>query len=455
MLAPSLFCYFGVKREKYMVTVKDVEKNSYAYKAGISGGDVLLSVNGNNITDVLDYRYYTTEKKLKLGIMRGKEKFEICITKKDEYDELGLEFETYLMDKQHSCRNGCIFCFIDQNPKGMRDSIYFKDDDSRMSFFFGNYVTLTNLDKAEVERIIKMRISPVNISVHTTDPQLRVEMMKNKNAGKSLEYIKMFYDGEIEMNCQIVLCKGINDGKQLEKSLKDLSGYYPYVQSIAVVPAGLTAHRKGLCHLEPYGVEDSAEVIDLINKIGAENTKKYGSRLCYASDEWYINAGREIPGEDYYEGYPQIENGVGMIRSMETEIDDEIKAKYRSGYEMAEKRRISVATGEAAYDFIKKSVEKITDKWYNLNCNVYKVKNIFFGGGVTVAGLLTGGDLLAALEGKDLGDALYIPSVMLRREQDKFLDDMTVSELSDRLGVEIRTISSDGKDFVCSILGCR
>ena len=436
-----------------MVTVKGVEKNSLAYSAGVLPGDNLVLVNGNEINDVLDYRYYTTEKKLSLSLLRDGKEIEISFKKKDQYDEIGLEFETYLMDKQHSCKNKCIFCFIDQNPCGMRDSIYFKDDDSRMSFFFGSYVTLTNLSQKDVDRIIKMRISPVNISVHTTNPALRVEMMKNKYAGEVLSYLKDFDNGEIKMNCQIVLCKNVNDGKELERSLRDLSAY-SNIQSIAVVPAGLTAHREGLCHLEPFSEKDCLEVIKTIDKYAEKNLAEKGMRLCYASDEWYIKAGLPIPDSDYYEEYPQIENGVGMIRSMDDEIDDEIDFLSSDGFELCEKRNISVATGEAAYSFIKNCVEKITDKWYNLNCNVYKVKNEFFGGEVTVAGLLTGSDLKSQLSGKPLGDILFIPSVMLRHEGDKFLDDMTVSELSEALGVKVCPISSDGAEFVDNLLGC-
>ncbi len=438
-----------------MVTVKAVEKSSYAERAGIRSGDVLVSVNGNEICDVLDYRYYVTEKKLTLVLDREDDEIVAKITKNDEYDDIGLEFETYLMDKQHSCRNKCIFCFIDQNPHGMRETIYFKDDDSRMSFFFGNYVTLTNLDDKEVDRLIKMRISPINISVHTTNPELRNKMLGNRFAGDSLKYIKRFHDGGINMNFQIVLCRGINDGEELERSLRELSAYAPYTQSIAVVPTGLTAHREGLYPLEPFTAEQAAEVIALIDRIANENIKKYGSRLCYASDEWYLESGAEIPDEDYYEGYPQIENGVGMIRSMDAEIDCEIAALCDDGVTLSEPRKISVVTGEAAFDFIKKSVEKITDKWYNLICNVYCAKNHFFGGEVTVAGLLTGSDLVRALEGKELGDTLYIPSVMLRREGDRFLDDMTLSELEEKLGVTILQTSSDGADFVDTLLGIR
>ena len=436
-----------------MVTVQNVEKGSYAAKTGILPRDILVSVNGNDITDVLDYRYYTTEKKLIFSLLRDGEPIEIKIVKKDMYDEVGLGFETYLMDKQHSCKNKCIFCFIDQNPPGMRESIYFKDDDDRMSFFYGNYVTLTNLTDREVDRIIKMRISPVNISVHTTNPELRVRMMKNKNAGDCLRFLKRFYDGGISMNCQIVLCKGINDKEELDRSLRELSDYYPLVESIAVVPTGLTAYREKLFPLEPFLPEDCKEVIAQINKIGDENREKHGVRLCYASDEWYITAGLPIPEEEYYEEYPQIENGVGMIRSMDREVDEEIEALSDEGFTLDSPRRISVVTGEAAYDFIQKAVEKITKKWYNLECFVYAAKNLFFGGGVTVAGLLTGSDLLAALKDRELGDILYIPAVAVRHEGHIFLDDMTVEELSDSLGVPIEPLDSDGGTFVRTLLG--
>ena len=436
-----------------MVTVQNVEKGSYAAKAGILPKDVLLSVNGNEIIDVLDYRYYTTEKKLVLSFLRGGEPFETKITKKDMYDEVGLEFETYLMDKQHSCKNKCIFCFIDQNPPGMRESIYFKDDDDRMSFFFGNYVTLTNLSDREVDRIIKMRISPVNISVHTTNPELRVKMMKNKHAGECLRYLKRFYDGGISMNCQIVLCKNINDGEELDRSLRELSAYAPLVESIAVVPTGLTAHREKLFPLEPFSPEDCEKVIAQINRIGEENLKKHGARLCYASDEWYITAGKPLPNEDYYEEYPQIENGDCMIRSMDTEIDDGIAALEDEGFTLDAPRRVSVVTGEAAFEFIKNAVEKITKKWYNLECFVYVAKNLFFGGGVTVAGLLTGSDLVTALEEKELGDILYVPAVAVRHEGHIFLDDMTTEELSEKLGVPVEPLDSDGSAFVRTLLG--
>ena len=436
-----------------MVKIKAVEKGKYADKAGIKSGDVLVSINGNSITDVLDYRFYMIDKKLALGICRDGEQLTFNLRKKDEYDELGLEFETYLMDEKHSCRNKCVFCFIDQNPEGMRESIYFKDDDSRLSFFFGNYVTLTNLKDEDVARIIKMRISPVNISVHTTNPELRVKMMNNRFAGESLRFLDEFQKGEIEMNCQIVLCRGLNDGKELERSVADLSARFPYVSSIAVVPSGLTKYREGLYSLAPFTKEDAGDVIDIVERLGKENLEKFGQRIVYASDEWYLTAEREMPCSEYYEDFPQLDNGVGMIRSMGDEIDDELVFVKENGFKLENERRISVVTGEAAYDFIAESAKKVCDAVPGLKCNVYCAKNYFFGGTVTVAGLLTGSDLITALDGKDLGEELFIPSVMLRHEGDLFLDNMSLDELSERLGIPITPTESTGEAFVKALVG--
>ncbi len=436
-----------------MVKICGVEKNSYADKAGIKVGDELVSVSGNEIRDVLDYRFYIMDKKITVEVVRCGEKMSFPIKKKDEYDDIGLEFETYLMDKKHSCKNKCVFCFIDQNPHGMRESIYFKDDDSRLSFFFGNYVTLTNLTDEEVDRIIKMRISPVNISVHTTNPELRCRMMKNPNSGTSLRYLQKFRDGEIMMNCQIVLCKGLNDGDELKKTLSDLCSFYPYVESIAVVPAGLTGHRDGLYPLEPFDKEDSERVLNIINAQGDMNLAHIGQRLVYASDEWYLKAEREIPDFEYYEDYPQLENGVGMIRSMGDEVDEELQYLLEDDITLECDRCVSVVTGEAAYSFIKECAEKITKQYPNLKCNVYCAKNEFFGGSVTVAGLLTGKDMLKALEGKYLGEELFIPECCLRHEKDLFLDDMSIDEFSEKLGVKVTPNESNGGSFVRCILG--
>ena len=433
-----------------MVTITGVEKASPAAKHGILPGDILISINGHDINDVLDYRFRLTEKKITLLIHRGPDLKEITI-KKDEYSDIGLEFETYLMDKKHSCRNKCVFCFIDQLPKGMRDTLYFKDDDSRLSFLMGNYITLTNLSEEDVDRIIEMKTSPINVSVHTTNPELRVNIMKNKNAGKVLSYLRRFADAGISLNCQIVLCKGINDGKELERSMTDLAALYPSLVGVSIVPAGITNYREGLCHLEPFTAEEAGEVIDTIDKFGEKCLKKFGTRLFFSSDELYIEAGRELPGEDYYEGYPQIENGVGMIRSMDGEFTDELD--FLDEYDLEKPRKVSVATGAAAYDFIKSLADRLCEQVPTLECHVYKIINDFFGHNITVAGLLTGKDLANQLKGKDLGDRLLIPRVTLRSEGDVFLDDTTPEWLSEQLGgVEIVPVESTGNDFVSKVL---
>ncbi len=433
-----------------MVTITGVEKASPAAKHGILPGDILISINGHDINDVLDYRFRLTEKKITLTLHRGADLLDVTI-KKDEYSDIGLEFETYLMDKKHSCRNKCVFCFIDQLPKGMRDTLYFKDDDSRLSFLMGNYITLTNLSEEDVDRIIEMKTSPINVSVHTTNPELRVKMMKNKNAGKVLSYLRRFADAGISLNCQIVLCKGINDGKELERSMTDLAALYPSLIGVSIVPAGITNYRDGLCHLEPFTAEEAGEVIDTIDKFGEKCLKKFGTRLFFSSDELYIEAGRELPGEDYYEGYPQIENGVGMIRSLDGEFTDELD--FLDEYDLEKPRKVSVATGAAAYDFIKSLADRLCEQVPTLECHVYKIINDFFGHNITVAGLLTGKDLANQLKGKDLGDRLLIPRVTLRSEGDVFLDDTTPEWLAEQLGgIEVVPVESTGNDFVSKVL---
>ncbi len=434
-----------------MVKISGVEKKSAAEKAGIKPGDVLVSIGDNEICDVLDYRFYITEKKLDIKVKRDSE--ELCfVIKKPQYDDIGLEFDTYLMDEKHSCTNKCVFCFIDQNPKGMREMCYFKDDDSRMSFFYGNYVTLTNMKQSEVERLIKMRISPINISVHTTNPDLRCKMLCNRFAGEVLRYMDMFREGGISMNCQIVLCKGLNDGKELERTLNDLAGMFPSVESIAVVPSGLTKYREGLYPLEDFTKEDAKEVIRLVNKKRREFEEKTGHTIVQCSDEWYLKAGIELPEEDYYEGYPQLDNGVGLIRCMENEVLFRIDELVEEGFRLKKPRRISSVTGEAAYPFIKRMAQKLEKTFEGLTFNVYECKNDFFGHSVTVAGLLTGGDVYNRLKNEDLGQELIIPSVMLRHEGDLFLDNMHIDELSQKLGVKITPIPCNGDDFVDTAL---
>ena len=433
------------------VIIKSVERGSPAYKAGIKSGDNLLSIDGNEIMDVLDYRFYQDNERLTVEVIDSSGKTKTARIKKDEYEELGLEFETYLMDKKHSCRNKCVFCFIDQLPKGLRESLYFKDDDSRLSFLFGNYITLTNITEHEVERIIKMHISPINISVHTTNPNLRVKMMANKNAGKALQIIDRFNSAGIKLNCQLVLCPGSNDGEELERTLSDLSRL-ENAECIAAVPVGLTAYREGLAEIEPFNKQTAGAVLDIIDKYGDICLTKYGQRRIYGADEFYLLAEREIPEADYYGDFLQLENGVGLWSLLRSEALD---ALNDCDYKLEDERIISLVTGEAAYPLIKMIAEKCMGKNPLLKARVFPIKNNFFGGKINVSGLVTATDIEAQLKNEDLGEELLIPSVMLRAEGDMFLDSVTVDELSKRLGVKITPVNNDGYELVDAILGIK
>ena len=431
------------------VVINSVCKGSVAEKKGIRAGDTLISIDKNEIMDVLDYRFYQNNSKLTVEYINSKGKIKKAKIKKSEYEELGLEFETYLMDKKHSCRNKCIFCFIDQMPKGLRESLYFKDDDSRLSFLFGNYITLTNITEHEVERIIKMHISPINISVHTTNPELRVKMMNNKNAGKVLQIIERFNDAGIKLNCQLVLVPGYNDKEELKRSLRDLTAL-ENVECVAAVPVGLTRYRENLVELSPFDKENAALTIDIIDSFGEECLKKYGERRVFAADEFYIKSGRKLPDADYYEEFHQLENGVGLVPLLKSEVNSAISEE---DYTFADKRKITMVTGEAAYPFICELVDNILKKWDNLECRVKAVKNNFFGGHITVAGLVTATDILEQLKDIDLGDELLIPAVMLRDGGDMFLDSITLDELSEKLNVKITPVNNDGYEFLDKILG--
>ncbi len=435
-----------------MVKITDVEKGSYADKCGIMPGDVLKMIDGNEINDVLDYRFYLTEKKINLTLLRGEKEYTAEI-KKSQYDDIGLSFETPLMDKKHSCKNACIFCFIDQNPKGLRDSLYFKDDDSRLSFIHGNYITLTNMSDADVDRIVKMRFSPINISVHTTNPDLRVKMMKNPRSGEVLSYLKRFKEAGLSMCGQIVLCKGINDGDELLRSMRDLSENFPEMGSVSIVPAGLTKFRDKLFPLSDFSESEAASVIDMIDAFGCEMLQKHGSRMFFAADEFYLKAKRPIPDADYYEGYPQIENGVGMIRSF---LDD-FSFAWEDVADMAdsllEERRVSVVTGKAAYPMINELCKRLSGFIKNLHIDVYEIINHFYGESITVAGLLTGKDICEQLCGKALGDELFIPANALRDGEDVFLCGMRLAELEDKLSVRAVVSENDGYEFVRALLG--
>ena len=431
------------------VVIKSVEKGSPAYKAGIKSGDVLVSIDSNEIMDVLDYRFYQNNEKLTLFYINSKGKQKKAKIKKKEYAEIGLEFETYLMDKKHSCRNKCIFCFIDQLPKGLRESLYFKDDDSRLSFLFGNYITLTNITEHEIERIIKMHISPINISVHTTNPELRVKMMNNKNAAKVMDIINRFNDAGIKINCQLVLVPQYNDGKELESSLCDLCAL-ENVDCIAAVPVGITGHRDGLAEIRGFTKQEAKETVEIIERFAAKNYEKYGKRKTYAADEFYILSNKKLPDADYYEDFLQLENGVGLVPLLLREVQSAIK---NCDYILGKKRIITMVTGEAAYTFIQEIVDNITRKWDNLDCRVMSIKNNFFGGKITVAGLVTATDIIEQLSGVDIGEELLIPSVMLRDAGDMFLDSITLEELSEKLKVKIIPVDNNGYELLDKVLG--
>lgn len=430
------------------VIIKGVTVGSPAYKAGITSGEILSELNGNEIVDVLDYRFYQNERKLTVKLQSPNGGTREVTVVKPEYDELGLEFETYLMDKQHSCRNKCIFCFIDQLPQGMRDSLYFKDDDSRMSFLFGNYITLTNLTEHEIDRIIKLHISPVNVSVHTTDPELRCKIMGNRFAGKSLEILWRLCDAGISVNCQLVLVPGWNDGDALRKSLADLIKY-PSVGSIACVPVGLTGHREGLCELESFNKTTAADVVDITEEFGEKTVKMYGERRVFAADEFYLAAERKMPEASHYGDFLQLENGVGMWAMLKSECDEAME-NIEPPKAM---RKITVATGEAAYPLISNIVDKVSEKWHNLDCKVLAIKNNFFGGKITVTGLVTGTDIIDQSKDKDLGSELLISSSMLRNEGDMFLDSITVKEAEQALNVKFRVVDNDGWSLIAALAG--
>ena len=424
------------------VVISGIETGSIAERFGIKAGDTLVAVSGHDIRDVLDYMFYIAEPTVRLQLKRDNKHIILKITK-SEYDDIGLQFSSFLMDEKQSCKNKCVFCFIDQMPPDMRETLYFKDDDARLSFLQGNYVTLTNMSEEDIDRIIKMRLN-INISVHTTNPELRCRMMNNRFAGEKLDFLRRLAAGGICMNCQIVLCPRLNDGDELRRSLSDLGALMPNVNSIAVVPVGLTRFREGLFPLEAFTKESAAAAIDIIEEFQREFTEKYGTRLVYPADEFFIKAEREIPQAEYYEDYPQYENGVGIIRSLEDEFMAALEECEDTG---AEERELSVATGEAAYPYICRLTELLMKRFPQINCHVYKIINNFFGESITVAGLLTGRDIIAQLENKPLGSRLLLPGVMIKRDSELFLDDITIGGVEAALSVKIETVANDGYEL--------
>ncbi len=436
-----------------MVRIFEVERGSRACEAGICAGDLLVSINGNEIVDVLDYRFYLAERQVSLSLLREGEPFAVTFHK-DTYDDIGLSFETPLMDKKQCCANRCIFCFIDQLPKGLRETLYFKDDDARLSFLHGNYITLTNLRDADIDRIIKMHISPINVSVHTTNPKLRCEMMKNRRAGEVLAYLDRLAAAGIRLCGQIVLCRGINDGEELSRTMEDLFSLHPAMTSVSVVPAGLTRYREGLYPLTPFTPEECRFVIEQVNAFGDKCERECGDRIFCCADEFYLKAGLPLPEEDYYGDYEQIENGVGMLRSLMAEFGNELA--YLEDYlpdGMRSERHISMATGKAAAPTLRALAAALTKRVRGLTVDVYEVENSFFGPEITVSGLLTGKDMAEQLMGKALGEELLISASTLRAEGDLFLCGMTPQELSERLGVPITPVQSDGGSLLAAMLG--
>ena len=431
------------------VVIYAVDQGSPAERAGILPGETLYSMNGNEICDVLDYRFYETEQELSLLLGSKEGERRTVNIRKGQYQPIGLGFETYLMDRQHSCRNKCVFCFIDQLPKGLRESLYFKDDDSRLSFLFGNYITLTNLSQHEADRIISMHISPINVSVHTTNPELRVKMMGNRFAGESLRHLYRFAQAGVKLNCQLVLCHGWNDGEELERTLKDLLALHPSVQSVALVPLGVTRFREGLTPLTPYDAETAAQVVDAAERWGQDMLRLHGERVCYAADEFYLKAQRPLPPAAFYGAFDQLENGVGLVASFQEEFLDALEEF--PGDDAC--REYTFATGVSFAPFLEELLDALHRKCHNLKYRVVPIRNRFFGESINVAGLVTGCDLIGQLEGSQLGDALFLPSSMLRHEGDLFLDGTSLDEVERRLGVRTVTVPDDGCELLNLIVG--
>ena len=405
----------------------------------VAVGDRLLSVNGNRILDVLDYKFYAYDRDLHLVLARPDGREYRLHVRKREGGDLGLDFESYLMDRPRSCANNCVFCFIDQLPQGMRPTMYFKDDDARLSFLLGNYITLTNLSDREIERIIALHVSPVNVSVHTMNPELRIRMLKNRRAGESIRTMKRLAEAGIVMNCQIVCCPGWNDGAELDYSMRELAALWPSVHSVSIVPVGLTRYREGLAELQPFTPEHAAETIDQVTAFGDICIQKYGSRIFFCGDELYLKAGRDFPPDEFYEEYTQLENGIGMLRLLETEFCSALRLSDDPG-----PQRCSIATGVAAAPWLQMLADRAMSRYPAMEIQILPIVNDFFGHQITVAGLITGRDLIRQLRGKDLGDRLLISQNMLRREERDFLDDVTLLEAEKALGVPVIPVESDG-----------
>lgn len=427
--------------------IKSIDNDS-RMRRHASPGDSVVSINGNKIRDVLDYKFYSYDRHLTVVLRSPDGKEKTVKIRKGEGEDLGLNFETYLMDRPRSCANNCVFCFIDQLPEGMRPTMYFKDDDARLSFLLGNYVTLTNFSPREVQRIMDLHISPINVSVHTTEPELRRTMLRNPRAGESLEIMQRFADAGIIMNCQIVCCPGLNDGEHLDRSMRDLAALWPHVHSVSIVPVGLTRFRDGLYPLEKFTPEHSRETIEQVTAFGDRCMEKYGSRIFWCGDEMYLRAGMELPPDEFYEEYTQLENGIGMLRLMETEFTSAVSLA-----EGPDSQPFSIATGAAAAPLMNRLLKAAGERFPSVRGTVYEIRNDFFGPDITVAGLITGRDLIAQLKDRDLGARLLISKTMLRQEEMDFLDDITLEEASRELGVPIIPVAEDGFELCDAMMG--
>lgn len=429
--------------------ISQVKEGSIAWELELEPGDELISINGETIEDVFDYYYLVNDEYIELLVRKPSgEEWELEIEKEFEED-LGIEFENSLMDEYRSCRNKCVFCFIDQMPPGMRETLYFKDDDSRLSFLQGNYVTLTNMSDHDIDRIIHYHLAPINISFQTTNPKLRCKMLNNRFAGDIFPKVQRLFEAGIEMNGQIVLCKGLNDKEELERSIRDLTQYLPHLRSVSVVPVGLSKYRDGLYPLEPFTKEEAEQVIATIESWQKKIFPEYGVHFIHASDEWYLLARRELPEEERYDGYLQLENGVGMLRLLDTEVTEVLKDKPSDN----RKRKISFATGKLAYPYIRRYADKVNEKFPHIEIQGYEIRNDFFGERITVSGLLTGQDIMKQLADEDLGECLLLPCNLLRSGEDVFLDDKTVGEIETALNVPVQIVDETGADFVAAILG--
>lgn len=425
--------------------IEDIVLESIAEELEIEPGDILVSINGSEVKDVIDYKYLTSDDYLEVEIQKQNGEVWILEIEKDYNEDLGIIFTNPLIDKAKSCKNKCMFCFIDQLPPNMRDTLYFKDDDSRLSFLQGNFITLTNMSDDEIDRIIQYRLSPINVSVHTTNPDLRIKMLKNKKAGRVYEILKRFHEAKLEVNCQIVLVPEVNDGLELKRTIDDLGALYPSIESVAIVPVGITKYRDKLSKLRPFEKEEAIDLINFINKVQKDFLDKIGSRFVFTSDEFYCLSEIEMPDYDDYEGFPQYENGVGLMKSFEYEIQEELKSM---DLPINTEKKYLVATGTLAYKYMVKLVDMIKSKINNLDIEVVAIENNFFGKTITVSGLVTGSDLISQLKAFDQVDKVFIPQSMLKRDEDVFLDNISLDKVKSELGIDVVVSKVDGKEFL-------